>query len=112
MRSPNASTAWASCGYCHRAKALLEDKGVKTKIIELDTDPNGPALRAAAVCLTRHRTVPSIWINQQHVGGYDNLSALDKQGKLADLLNSFSTSSSSSSSTASDPSAVSSTKPA
>jgi len=54
--------------------------------------------------------VPSIWINQQHVGGYDNLSALDKQGKLADLLNSLSASSSSAS--ASDPTAVSSTKPA
>lgn len=72
-----------TCPYCHAAKALLEDKGVDfTEITVLD-----PALREAMTQRANgRRTVPQIFIGETHVGGYDDISALDRAGGLDSLL--------------------------
>ncbi|TXH52055.1 MAG: glutaredoxin 3 [Cellvibrionales bacterium] len=73
------------CPYCVRAKALLQSKGVAAiEEIRIDTDP---AQRDAMMQLTGRRTVPQIFIGSTHVGGCDDLIALDKAGGLLPLLN-------------------------
>jgi glutaredoxin 3 len=74
------------CPYCQRAKRLLEQRGVQ-HIEELRVDLQ-PALRETMVQLTGRRTVPQIFIGQTHVGGCDDLYALDRGGRLAPLLES------------------------
>lgn len=77
------STGW--CGYCQRARNLLERKGVAFREIRIDEDP-----QAREVMMQRsnnRRTVPQIFIGERHVGGFDDLSALDRDGKLDALLN-------------------------
>ena len=72
-----------SCPYCIRAKSLLKSKGVKFNELEVDGNPD---LIAESVKRSDGmRTVPQIFIENFHVGGYDNLVNLDKDGKL-DLL--------------------------
>jgi glutaredoxin 3 len=73
------------CPFCLRAKALLMQRGV-TVIDELRVDLE-PALREKMVALTGRRTVPQIFIGDVHVGGCDDLMALDRRGGLAPLLN-------------------------
>lgn len=74
----------AFCPFCHRAKALLDSKGVAFEEIDVTFSP---AKRAEMKALANGRsTVPQIWINGQHVGGSDELHALDKAGKLDPLL--------------------------
>jgi glutaredoxin 3 len=76
----------AVCPYCVAAKNLLKSKGLEWTEVRIDTDP---AQRDAM--LTRsggRRTVPQIFINDQHVGGFDDLLAADRSGKLAELLGS------------------------
>ena len=76
------STDW--CPYCQRAKALLKQRGVDTmEEIRLDVDPSQ---RADMVRLTGRYTVPQIFIGETHVGGCDDLVALDRRGGLAPLL--------------------------
>jgi len=76
------STGW--CPYCVRAKALLERKGVPFREIRVDEDP---AERATMLERSRgQRTVPQIFIGDRHVGGFDDLYALDKDGELDQLL--------------------------
>ena len=72
-----------TCPYCHAAKALLTDKGVQyDEITVLD-----PSLRAAMTERAHgRRTVPQIFVGETHVGGYDDMAALDRQGKLDPLL--------------------------
>ena len=72
------------CPYCQRAKRLLEQRGVQ-HIDELRVDLQ-PALRETMVQLTGRRTVPQIFIGDTHVGGCDELYALEKAGKLDPLL--------------------------
>ena len=73
------------CPYCVRAKALLQSKGVAAiEEIRIDTDP---AQRDTMMQLTGRRTVPQIFIGSTHVGGCDDLIALDKAGGLLPLLN-------------------------
>lgn len=72
------------CPYCRRAKALLERRGV-TMIDEVRVDLE-PAQRERMVALTGRRTVPQIFIGDTHVGGCDDLMALDQRGGLAPLL--------------------------
>ena len=72
------------CPYCHRAKALLLQRGV-TAIEEVRVDLE-PAQRAKMLALTGRRTVPQIFIGEVHVGGCDDLMALDRRGGLAPLL--------------------------
>jgi glutaredoxin 3 len=73
------------CPYCIRAKALLAQRGV-TSIDEVRVDLD-PAERERMVELTGRRTVPQIFIGATHVGGCDDLIALDQRGGLAPLLN-------------------------
>jgi len=75
----------AVCPYCIRAKQILEAKGVDTiKEIRVDKDPHE---RAHMMQITRRRTVPQIFIGETHVGGCDDLMALDSRGGLVPLLN-------------------------
>lgn len=72
------------CAYCKRAEALLAARGVATidkRRVDLD-----PALMAEMVRLTGRRTVPQIFIGDRHVGGYDDLATLDRDGRLLPLL--------------------------
>lgn len=74
----------ATCPYCIRAKALLKERGVaKIEEIRVDLDP---AQRTAMMELTGRRTVPQIFIGSTHVGGCDDLVALDQRGGLLPLL--------------------------
>jgi glutaredoxin 3 len=73
-----------NCPYCHRAEALLKARGVsEIEIIRVDLDP---ARRDEMIARTGRRTVPQIFIGATHVGGFDDLSALDREGRLAPLL--------------------------
>ena len=72
------------CPYCIRAKALLKQRGVNS-IDEVRVDLN-PGERDKMVQLTGRRTVPQIFIGQTHVGGCDDLIALDQRGGLMPLL--------------------------
>jgi glutaredoxin 3 len=74
------------CPYCQRARRLLEQRGVRA-IEEVRVDLQ-PALRETMVQLTGRRTVPQIFIGDTHVGGCDDLYALDRRGALAPLLES------------------------
>lgn len=72
------------CGYCAMAKRLLDRKGVAYREIDVSADPS---LRAAMVQRANgRRTVPQIFIGTTHVGGSDDLHALDHAGKLDPLL--------------------------
>lgn len=74
----------AVCPYCLRAKQLLKARGVQAiEEIRVDLDPG---LRTQMMERTGRRTVPQIYIGNTHVGGYDDLAALDAQGQLAPLL--------------------------
>jgi len=72
------------CPYCVRAKALLKQRGVDAiDEVRVDLDP---AQRDAMIALTGRRTVPQIFIGDTHVGGCDELVALDHRGGLQPLL--------------------------
>jgi glutaredoxin 3 len=76
----------AVCPYCIRAKQLLNAKGVaQIEEIRIDTDPEA---RAHMMAITGRRTVPQIFIGDTHVGGCDDLVALDAKGGLLPLLQS------------------------
>ena len=72
------------CPYCLQAKALLKQRGV-TQIDEIRIDLN-PVERDRMIELTGRRSVPQIFIGETHVGGCDDLMALDRSGGLAPLL--------------------------
>jgi glutaredoxin 3 len=75
----------AVCPYCTMAERLLKSKGVdEIEKVRVDLDP---AVREAMMTKTGRRTVPQIYIGETHVGGFDDLSALDRAGKLDALLN-------------------------
>ncbi len=76
--------ATATCPYCINAERLLTSKGVVINKIRVDLQPE---LRAEMTQKTGRRTVPQIYINETHVGGYDDLRALDLAGELDELLN-------------------------
>jgi glutaredoxin 3 len=76
----------AVCPYCVRAKQILQAKGV-SHIEEVRVDTN-PDERMRMMDLTGRRTVPQIFIGDTHVGGCDDLIALDSQGGLVPLLQS------------------------
>lgn len=73
------------CPYCSRAKALLRERGV-TDWEEIVVDGK-PDVRAAMAQMVGRTSVPQIFINGQHVGGCDDLHALDARGGLVPLLN-------------------------
>jgi len=72
-----------SCPYCVQAKQLLTRKGVSYREIDVARDA---ALRQEVMQRSGQRTVPQIWIGEYHVGGFDDLYALERAGKLDALL--------------------------
>ncbi len=77
------TTQW--CPYCQAAKALLDDKGVAYEEI----DASDPEIRQAMVARAHgRRTVPQIFVGTTHVGGYDDMAALDRRGQFDPLLGS------------------------
>ena len=74
------STAW--CGFCARARSLLERKGIAFR--EIDADE--AEARAEMVTRSGKRSVPQIFIGPRHVGGFEELYALERSGELDQLL--------------------------
>ena len=77
------TTPW--CPYCVRAKQLLTSKGVEFEDIDVSRQPK---LRLEMEKLSRRSTVPQIWIGDKHIGGCDELFALDRAEKLELMLTS------------------------
>jgi glutaredoxin 3 len=75
------TTNW--CPYCERARRLLSAKGAAFQEIDVESSPER---RAEMLSRSGRRTVPQIFIGEQHVGGSDDLAALDSAGKLDPLL--------------------------
>jgi glutaredoxin 3 len=71
------------CGYCHRAKALLDEEGIEYDEVPLDGDP---AFRARLMDATGGWTVPQILIDDRPIGGYTELVRLLRDGRLGELL--------------------------
>ena len=78
-------TGW--CPYCQRAKALLDSKQLAFNEIDVDEDPK---LRQEMTARSGRRTVPQIFIGERHVGGCDDLVALDARGELDQLVSNLS----------------------
>jgi len=75
---------WKTCPFCIRAKSLLKNKGVE--FIEYSIDGDEAARNKMAQRANGRRSVPQIFINDDHIGGCDDIHALDSQGKLDELL--------------------------
>ena len=75
------TTRW--CGFCVRARALLDAKGVEYEEVDLDDDPG---FRTTLLELTGNWTVPQILIDDRPIGGYAELWRLDREGRLDELL--------------------------
>jgi glutaredoxin 3 len=73
-----------TCGYCHRAKALLKQKGADLE--EISVDLGGPKKQEMIQRANGRMTVPQIFIDGKHVGGCDDLFELEDSGKLDELL--------------------------
>ena len=84
MTVPVIVYSTAVCPYCVRAERLLEAKGVTVQKIRVDLYPEE---RIKMMERTGRRTVPQIYVGDTHVGGFDDLYALDQAGKLDPLLN-------------------------
>jgi glutaredoxin 3 len=78
-------TGW--CPYCQRAKALLNSKQLVFSEIDVDEDPK---LRQEMTARSGRRTVPQIFIGERHVGGCDDLYALESNGELDQLVSNLS----------------------
>ena len=74
----------ADCPYCHLAKDLLTQRGAEFTEIRIDLDDSQ---REEMMRRSQRRTVPQIFINDEPIGGYDDLAQLARSGKLNDLLN-------------------------
>ena len=84
MTAPVRMYSTAVCPFCVMAERLLRAKGVaEIEKVRVDLDP---AARADMMQKTGRRTVPQIYIGDRHVGGYDDLAALDRAGRLDPLL--------------------------
>ena len=75
--------ATAACPFCQSAERLLVAKGAAIEKIRVDLEPER---RAEMMKKSGRRTVPQIWIGERHIGGCDDLYALDRQGRLDPLL--------------------------
>jgi glutaredoxin 3 len=71
------------CPYCQRARDLLSKKGIQFREVDVDDDPK---LREEMIARSGRRTVPQIFIGEKHVGGCDDLLALDGYGELDRLI--------------------------
>jgi glutaredoxin 3 len=75
--------ATAACPFCQSAERLLVAKGVTIEKLRVDLEPER---RAEMMRKSGRRTVPQIWIGERHIGGCDDLYALEREGKLDPLL--------------------------
>jgi len=75
--------ATAACPFCQSAERLLVAKGVQIETIRVDLEPER---RAEMTKKSGRHTVPQIWIGSRHIGGCDDLYALDRKGQLDPLL--------------------------
>jgi glutaredoxin 3 len=75
------TTAW--CGLCERAKAFLEARGLAYDEVRVDEEPG---FRDRLLALTGRATVPQIVVGEEPIGGYSELRALDRDGRLDELL--------------------------
>jgi glutaredoxin 3 len=75
------TTGW--CGYCHRAKRLLEQRGLDYEEVSVDDEPE---FRRRLLERTGRWTVPQVIIDGEPIGGFDELSALDRTSALEELL--------------------------
>ncbi len=73
----------SACPFCQSAERLLVEKGARLEKIRVDLEP---ARRAEMTQRSGRRTVPQIWIGERHVGGCDDLYALEREGELDPLL--------------------------
>jgi glutaredoxin 3 len=73
----------STCPYCRNAKSLLASKGIEVRQINIEFDN---VRRKEMMALSGRRSVPQIFIGQHHVGGFDDLAKLDRQGELMVLL--------------------------
>jgi glutaredoxin 3 len=71
------------CPYCQRARGLLSQKGIQFREVDVDDDPK---LRQEMIARSGRRTVPQVFIGETHVGGCDDLFALDARGELDRLI--------------------------
>ena len=83
MAKPVRIYTTAYCGYCRMAKQLLQQRRVAFEEIDVSGDDE---TREWLVTATGRRTVPQIFIGDESIGGYDELSALDRAGRLAERL--------------------------
>jgi len=75
---------WSTCPFCLRAKSLLNKKGVNFTEYSIDRDDDARAKMAQRA--NGRRSVPQIFINDNHIGGCDDIHGLDRQGKLDEML--------------------------
>ncbi|MBK5939024.1 glutaredoxin 3 [Lamprobacter modestohalophilus] len=73
----------AFCPYCVRARRLLKQKGIEFEEIRVDKDQDQ---MRSMIQRSQRTTVPQIFIDERHIGGYDDMAALDRAGKLDPLL--------------------------
>ncbi len=71
------------CGYCARARRLLESRGIDLELLDVDMQPGA---REEMVQLTGRRTVPQIFVGDRHIGGCEELFALEQSGELDEIL--------------------------
>jgi len=71
------------CGYCRMAKQLLARRGVVPQEFKVD---DSPALRAEMIERSGRRSLPQIFVGDRHIGGFDDLAELDRNGQLESLL--------------------------
>ena len=85
MSAPVKMYSTRFCPYCVRARNLLDNKQVEYTDINVD---GAPGLRREMIELSGRYTVPQIWIEARHIGGFDDLALLERQGRLDQLLES------------------------
>ena len=85
--SPVVVFAWVHCPYCTNAKKLLGTLTSEMKVHNVDSMENGKAIHNAIIESTHHETVPAIYIRQQFVGGFSDIDALHRAGKLVPMIN-------------------------
>jgi glutaredoxin 3 len=74
------------CPYCTKAKEAFDDMGISFGAVELDQVGGGGEIQAILLDMTGQRTVPSVWIKGQHIGGCDDTLAATSSGKIREML--------------------------
>jgi glutaredoxin 3 len=82
MRAKVEIYSSANCAFCVAAKNLLKSRGLDYQEVRIDTEPGK---RDEMVARTHRRTVPQVFVNDQHIGGFEELAEADRSGKLAQI---------------------------